>query len=103
MNPPSNVEDLSDGFHPSMLVEVAEQQASAFPWLPNALLQCTGGNWESRAYVSYVSRSRPNQPDADWQFQTNVVLKHTELGTVVLDVLKGSRLGGIELVDRIES
>ena len=102
MDPQSSAEDLSGGFLPSMLAEAARQQAPAFPWLPNELLQCTGGSWESRAYVAYVSRIRPNQPGSEWQFQANVVLEHTELGTAVIDVLKGNRLGGIELVDRIE-
>jgi hypothetical protein len=72
-------QDWSDGFHPSMLVE-----------------------WESRAYVHYVSRQNPNQPGSQWQFHTNVVLHHEKLGMVVLDILKDNRLGGIEFVDRIK-
>jgi len=30
------------------------------------------------------------------------ILSHETLGMVVLDVLKGSRLGGIEFVDKID-
>jgi hypothetical protein len=44
----------------------------------------------------------PNQPGSEWQFETNVVLSHESLGMVVLDVLKGDRLGGIEFVDKIK-
>jgi hypothetical protein len=53
------------------------------------------------AYVGYVSRANPNQPGADWQFEVNVVLTRAVLGMVVLDILEGDRLGGIEFVDRI--
>ncbi len=84
-----------------MLVEIARQQAPEFSWLAEALANCECGEWESPIYVGFVSRRNPNQPGAEWQFQTNVVLHHEELGMVVLDLLDGERLGGIELVDRI--
>ena len=97
-----NVADLSDhGFHPTMLIETVREQAPEFPWLAEALTNCGDGEWESVAYVGYVSRANPNQPGADWQFEVNVVLEHAVLGMVVLDILKGNRLGGIEFVDRL--
>jgi hypothetical protein len=96
-----NIKDLSEGFEPRMLIEAVRKQAPEFPWLPDALMKCGRGEWESRAYVTYVSQSNPNQPDSDWQFQTNIVLSHDTLGMVVLDILKGNRLGGIEFVDKI--
>lgn len=84
-----------------MLVEAVQDQAPEFGWLAKALCNCETGEWESPAYVGYVSRHHPSQPGAEWQFETNVVLHHKEFGTVVLDVLKGNRLSGIEFVDRI--
>jgi len=95
--------DFSEGFEPRMLIEAVRAQAPEFPWLPDALMKCGRGEWESRAYVAYVSQSNPNQLGSDWQFQTNVVLSHDKLGMVVLDILKGNRLGGIEFVDKIEA
>jgi hypothetical protein len=95
-------QDLSDGFNPRSLMQAVREQAPQFPWLPEALATCGRGEWESPAYVAYVSRLNPNQPGADWQFHTNVVLNHKEFGMVVIDVLKGDRLGGIELVNRIQ-
>jgi len=94
--------DLSEGFEPVMLVAAVQEQAPELPWLTEALRSCPAGDWSSRAYVGYVSRIKPNQPGSEWQFETNVVLSHETLGMVVLDVLKGSRLGGIEFVDKIE-
>ena len=95
--------DLSEGFEPMMLIEAVREQAPEFPWLPDALMKCGDGEWESRAYVGYVSSNNANQPGSDWQIETNVVLSHDRLGTVVLDILKGNRLGGIEFVDKILS
>ena len=84
-----------------MLIEAVREQATEFPWLPEALMKCGYGEWESRAYVGYVSSNKANQPGSVWKFQTNVVLSHDTPGTVVLDILKGERLGGIEFVDKV--
>lgn len=98
---PKHQNDLSEGFDPTTLIEAVRAQAPEFPWLPEVLSKCGVGLWESRAYVRYVDRRNANQSGAEWQFKTNVVLSHETLGTVVLDVLKDNRLGGIEFVDKI--
>lgn len=97
-----SADDLSEGFDPQMLVEYARAQVAEFPWLPAALSSCRAGQWESRAYVRYVSSVNPNQPSSPWQFETNVVIDHSVLGTVVIDILKGNRIGGIEFVDKTD-
>lgn len=102
MNVTRKQEDFNGGFTPSMLIEAVKEQALDYPWLPEALAKCGAGQWESPAYVGYVSRRNPNQPGSEWQFEANVVLNHQTLGMVVIDVLQGSRLGGIEFVDKIE-
>lgn len=102
MNPFEKSANLSGDFEPRMLIETVRVQAPGHAWLPDALAACGMGHWESKAYVGYVPRENPNQPGAEWQFKTNVVLEHETLGMVVLDVLQGNRLGGIEFVDRIE-
>lgn len=102
MNLPRPQEDFSGDFAPCMLIEAVKEQAPEYPWLPEALAECGAGQWESPAYVGYVSRRNPNQPGSEWQFEANVVLNHQTLGMVVIDVLQGSRLGGIEFVDKIE-
>jgi hypothetical protein len=99
---PKHQSDQSEGFDPRTLIEAVRAQAPEFPWLPEVLDQCGVGLWESRAYVRYVDSRNANQAGADWQFETNVVLSHEVLGTVVLDILKDNRLGGIEFVDKIQ-
>ena len=102
MNPVEPNENLSGGFEPHMLIEAVREQAPEYPWLPEALASCGSGQWESRAYVRYVPCQNPNQPGDEWQFETSVALIHETFGVVVIDLLKGGRLGGIEFVDRIE-
>lgn len=101
MSPTSGRSDSSDGFDPRLLIDAAKEQAPGCPWLADALARCGAGKWESRAYVAYVSGQKPNQPGSDWQFQNNIVLHHKRFGMVVIDILIGNRIGGIELVDRI--
>jgi hypothetical protein len=95
------IDDFASKFNPRMLIEDARAQAPKFPWLPAALDRCGPGEWESPAYVRYVSSKAPNQPGSDWQFEANLVIDHRELGMTVIDVLKGDRIGGIEFVDQI--
>lgn len=57
--------------------------------------------WERQAYFRFVSSDRPNQPGSEWQFYENVVLEHKTEGTIVLDVLKDGRIGGIEFIKYI--
>jgi hypothetical protein len=102
MNATRTQEDFSGGFEPRMRIEAVKEQASGYPWLPEALAKCGAGRWESPAYAGYVSCPNPNQAGSEWQFEANVVLNHQTLGMLVIDVLKNSRLGGIEFVDRID-
>jgi hypothetical protein len=57
--------------------------------------------WSKRAYIPLLSSDRPNKPSSEWQFEENIVLEHSEEGTIVLDVLKGGRVGGIEMVSYV--
>jgi hypothetical protein len=93
--------ELSSGFDPRMLIDIAREQAPEFPWIADALGACGPGTWESHAYVRYISSRNRIQPGAEWQFETNVRLDHEQFGTVIIDVLKGNRIGGLEFLDRL--
>lgn len=95
-------EDFAGGFDPSMLIEDVRATASEFSWLPAALTNCGAGEWESRAYVRYVSTVDANQPNSEWQFRCSVTIHHRILGMVVIDILRDDRIGGIEFVDRLD-
>jgi len=80
----------TEPFDPAPLVALARVQHPDQPWLVEALARCTTGRRESRAYVYFVE---PDSPE--WVFRENVVLADRG-GDVVVDVLEGPRVGGVE-------
>lgn len=58
-------------------------------------------SWIRQPYFNFVNGYNPNQEGSEWQFKENVVLEHETEGTIILDVLKGGRIGGVELVNQI--
>jgi hypothetical protein len=45
-----------------------------------------------------VSPENANKPGAEWQFERSIVLEDPKEGELVLDILKGNRVGGIEFL-----
>ncbi len=58
-------------------------------------------SWFRQAYIRFVNNSNPNQKGSEWQFAENIVLEHETEGTIVLDILKDGRIGGIEFLKYI--
>ena len=71
--------------------------------LIRAIQLCNNGQWDSPAYVHFVNRSHPNKEGSEWQFDDSVNLESEEEGTIVLDILKDGRIGGVEFIARIGS
>lgn len=88
-------------YDPEWLAKLAEEQVPEEPWLPKALRQCTEYLIESKAYYHFVSPENANQPGAEWQIVTNIILKDPKVGDLVLDILKGRRVGGVEFLNRL--
>jgi hypothetical protein len=88
-------------YDPEWLAVLAEAQVPEESWLPAAIRACTRHSVESNAYYRFVSPENANQPGAEWQFDQNIILQHPKEGMIVLDVLKGHRVGGVEFVDRL--
>jgi len=88
-------------YDPGWLVELAREQHPEVVWLSDALVDCTSYGEESPAYYYFVEPSFPNQPGSEWQFACNVVLHHEREGEIVLDVLRGDRIGGVEFIERV--
>ena len=85
-------------YDPAWLVRAAKQVIDEYPWLPEKLNECVSAKMESRYYTRFVDAKNPNQPGSDWQFRENITLDETEHGEVVLDVLEGNRIGGVEFM-----
>ena len=88
-------------YNPEWLAELAEEQYPEYEWLPDALRKCVKHSVESEAYYHFVSPKNANKPGAEWQFEDNIVLEHSVEGDVVLDILKGNRVGGVEFINKI--
>ena len=85
-------------YDPAWLVALAREQQPDLPWLADALATCTRASLESAAYLRFVDPRNPNQPGSDWQFAENIILEDPNRGDIVLDVLKGHRVGGVEFL-----
>ena len=85
-------------YDPSWLVALAREQLPGESWLPEALAQCTSCRVESPAYIHFIDPSSPA-----WQHETCLEIESVVHGLVVLDVLRGRRVGGVEFVDKIEA
>lgn len=88
-------------YDPAWLVEWVRASRPDLPWLPEALARCARAAETGRAYVHFVDPSGPNEPGSDWQFEENLLLEHPSEGTLVLDILSGRRVGGIEFLRRL--
>ena len=81
-------------YDPTSLVALAREQHPGEAWLPAALERCTRAREDGRAYLSF-EEFEPGE------FERNLILEHPREGTLVLDVLTGGRVGGVELLRRL--
>lgn len=88
-------------YDPTWLVELATNCHPEQTWLEEALSKCTRAAQVSDAYIYFVDPSDPNEPGSEWQFEQNIVLEHPTDGDLVLDILKGHRVGGVEFLQRL--
>ena len=88
-------------YDPTWLVRLAEEQKPEESWLPEALRKCIIYSKESVAYYHFVSPMNANKSGADWQFKTNIYLNSKTEGWIVLDILEGNRVGGVEFLEKI--
>jgi hypothetical protein len=88
-------------YDPTWLVLEAAQRLPERPELQEALSRCIRARWESDSFLYFEDASRPNEPGSTWQFEENVILEATSEGDLVLDLLKGNRVGGVEFLGRV--
>lgn len=88
-------------YDPDWFVEAAVREHPDQPWVAAALARCTRARWESPAYVHFVSARRAIRPGTEWQLESSLALEHTAHGTIMLDILRGGRIGGAEFLSRL--
>ncbi len=87
-----------EAYNPEWIVKIAKEQIPDRPEIALALTQCTKMKKESRAYIYFTNQELPNKPNSEWQFKENIMLEDKTNGTIILDVLKGNKVGGIEFL-----
>ena len=88
-------------FHIEQIIELIKEQEPDRLDLITELEKSERKKWIRQPYIYFVSGERPNQPGSEWQFDESIVLEHETEGTIVLDILKDGRIGGIEFVSQI--
>jgi hypothetical protein len=74
---------------------------SSLSLLTDVLAKTTQSSGANSAYIKFVDTTNPNTPGSEWQFDSNIVLHHSIEGEVVIDLLKGQRVGGVELWEKL--
>lgn len=88
-------------FHIEQIIELIKEQEPDRLDLIAELEKSERKKWIRQPYIYFVSGERPNQPGSEWQFDESIVLEHETEGTIVLDILKDGRIGGIEFLSQI--
>ena len=88
-------------FHIEQIIPLIKEQEPDRLDLIEELKKSDRKKWVRQPYVQFVSAEKPNQPGSEWQFEETIVLEHKTEGTIILDILKGGRIGGIEFVSQI--
>lgn len=88
-------------FDIELIIDLIKEQEPDRTDLIEQLRKSDRQRWIRQPYIRFVSGDRPNQPGSEWQFEENIVLEHDSEGTIVLDILKDGRIGGIEFVNQI--
>jgi hypothetical protein len=91
-----------EAYDPTWIIQFVEEHFREELWLVDALSVCTRCLRESKAYLYFVNPDEPNTPNSAWQFDRNIILEHPREGTLILDILQGHRVGGIEFLARLK-
>lgn len=65
------------------------------------ILTCTSCIVKNEKYTYFVDATNSNRPGSKWQFLQSIKILKTACGPVVLDVLKGKKLGGVEFLGAV--
>jgi hypothetical protein len=90
-----------DKYDPEWLALLAEVQLPEERWLPEAIRKCTKYHVENKAYYYFVSPKNANKLGAEWQHDRCFIINDSKEGDIVLDILKGNRVGGIEFTKKL--
>ncbi len=88
-------------YDPAWLVQWVRANEPEMTWLADALATCTRAASGGRAYLYFADPADAGQTGAEWQLEETLRLDSTPQGTLLLDILAGRRVGGIEFTARL--
>ena len=89
-------------YDPTWIIQFVKEHRQEESWLVEALSECTQCLRESKAYLYFVDPGSPSHSNPAWQFKRNILLEHPREGTLILDILQGNKVGGIEFLARLK-
>jgi hypothetical protein len=78
------------------LIKILEKEEPENETLIKSLRNCSGGKWKNKAYYQYINSENPNKIGSEWQFLDNIIFEHENYGTIIVDLLKDNKIGGLE-------
>jgi hypothetical protein len=92
---------MNKEFHIDTLIQLIKVQKPDRTDIIAALEKCEIRKWVPKAYTYFVDASNANHPNSKWQFKECIVLEHEVEGTIVVDILQGNVIGGVEFLQLI--
>jgi uncharacterized protein YuzE len=89
-------------FYIEQIIDLIKEQEPEKLEFVKQLENSSKRKWIKQAYIYFVSSKNPNQPGSEWQFDENIILEHETEGSIILDILKDGRIGGIEFISQIK-
>ncbi len=92
-------------YDPTWLVKLATEQYPNDLWVAHSLSECTKFLSTDSDYIYFIDPGISDDPDSEWGFERNVVLKQIDglvFREVILDVLNNHKIGGLEIFTRVD-
>ncbi len=89
-------------FNKQILIDLLENQNPIQTNLITQLKEMKAKRWLKKPYIRFVNDKNANQKGAEWQIKESLELEHSTEGTIIIDVLKDGRIGGIELLNELD-
>ena len=87
-------------YDPTWIANAVRESYPEEKELLDDIVKCTSCMVKNEKYTYFVDASNANRPGSKWQFSSSLKINNTPCGNVVLDILKGKKLGGIEFLNK---
>lgn len=89
-------------FEPDHLIRLVYAQYPHRTDVLRALQLCSGGYWEGKEYIYFISSHNTEHRDNEMRIVESLVLEDQQEGRIVVDVVADGRIAGIAFSSRVE-